>query len=168
MTRGVKLSIALAITVPLLIVGSSMAFAAGDGPTAEVRDSSTVSSYAAPPVSTVIDSGDNDVCPGLCQGNGPVLCEGGCDADCGGACDRECGGACLGPNSCDGQCLGSNVCGSGCDNAVAQPAGSARLGSGCGRRLRALQTSTAACTSCDVVGLNFDNPVLFSRPATNA
>ena len=172
MTKGIKFSIALAITVPLLIVGSGMALAAGDGSPVDIRDSSTTSPYAASPLSTGITAADDDICPGLCQGNGAGLCDGecdgDCDGDCNGACDGECDGDCLGTGSCGGQRLGSGACGNGCGIAVAQPSGRAYRGSGCGQRVASQQNSVPACTSCDVAGLNFDNPILFNRPATNA
>jgi len=153
MTVGKKLTIALALAIPLLILGSGLAMAAADEPNLTTGQNYAAPAYAVTPISTDSTVATAcDGCTGPCQGNGS------------GECDQDCDGDCAGSGSCIGQCNGTGNCG----NAALQTAGCSGRGSGCAQRLGARSDSTPACGSCDVVGLNFDKPCLLTRTTTSA
>ncbi len=142
MTTGKKLTIALVLAIPLLILGSGLAMAAGDEPNLTTGEKYTAPVYAVAPLSTATATAPAwGGCAGACQNGDGELCAGNCN----GECDQDCDGDCAVSGSCIGQCSG----GANCSGA---PAG--RAGRGCGQRLGALSGSTPACSSCDVVGLN--------------
>lgn len=160
MKLGKKLTIALAIALPLLILGSGLALAAGDEPNLTTGDKYAAPAYEVAPISTASVVTSCDGCTGTCQGNGSGLCAGNCN----GECDQDCDGDCAISGSCTGECSG----GANCGGALAQPEGRSCRGGGCGQRLGAVSDSTTACPSCDVVGLNFDRPCLLTRATTSA
>ncbi len=161
MTVGKKLTIALALAIPLLILGSGLAMAAGDEPNLTIGEKYTAPAYAVAPVSTAaITAPAWGGCAGPCQNSDGKLCAGNCN----GECDQDCDGDCAVSGSCIGQCSG----GANCGGALAQPEGRSCRGGGCGQRLGALSDSTPACTSCDVAGLNLEKPCLPARSTTSA
>jgi len=155
MTAGKKLTIALAIAIPLLILGCGLALAAGGDTEVVPANVYANAAYATTPISTVTNVAyDCDDCPGLCQGNGEL-----CDGDCAGAanCDGQCAGSGACPRFANGK---GGLCGGNCSSA---PAGARSYRGGCGGRLAAQPASASACPSCDVVGLNFEQPILATR-----
>jgi len=158
MTAGKKLTIVLAIAIPLLTLGGGLVLAAGDETDVVPGSVYADAAYAATPISAVTNVAyDCDECPGLCQGNG-----------------EPCDGECTGAGDCDGQCAGSGACprfaqgnegycGGNCYSEQTAGAGRSYRG-GCGGRWTATESGSApACPSCDVVGLNFEQPILATR-----
>jgi len=136
MTAGKKLTIALAIAIPLLVVGGGLAMAASDAPDFAIGEKEAAPALAVAQLSTAVAVASAcDNCTGPC--NGEALCGGDCSQPGAG----ECGGNCAGKTQ---QCVGSGNCG-GNSNGTNR---------GCGMRLNAAAGIGTACPSCDVVGLN--------------
>lgn len=164
MTGGKKLTIALAVAIPLLILGSGIALAAGDEPNLTFGERSAAPAYAVAPVSTATTTAPAcEGCTGPCQGNAGL-----CSGNCNGECDQDCTGVCDGDCAASGDCYGQRSGAGNCGNTIEQAAVRSCHGSGCGQRLAVQSDSTPACTSCDVVGLNFEKPCLLARTATSA
>ena len=126
MTVGKKLTIALAVAIPLLILGSGLAMAAGGEPNLTTGDRYAAPAYAVTPIATAATVATAcDGCTGPCQGNGSGLCSGSGD------------GNCPGSGSCIGQCSGIGTCAGNCGNAALQAAGCLGRAYGCGQRLGA-------------------------------
>ena len=148
MTRNKKLTIALAITLPVLILGSGIV-AATSTPDLVIPDTSAASdkTFTLAPVSSTNTNAASacDDCTGNCNGGG--LCDGDCagNGDCDGICDGsgDCAGTCNGTGICDGDCTSEGECGylgcsgSGdCDSECATVAPKVTRGcggGGCGR-----------------------------------
>ena len=152
MTRNKKLTIAMAIVLPVVVLGSGIV-AATSTPELVVPDTSSDATYAVASVSsgsTTTASSPCDDCTGDCSGSG--ACDGDCEGKVNGTCDGDCNGSgdcdgsgnCAGTGICDGDCTAEGECGylgctgSGdCDNecadkvAVTSPCGSSSRG-GCG------------------------------------
>lgn len=139
MAHGKKIAIALAIAIPLLVLGAGLALA-DISPTQPAAGGQQ--SVVVPTLVQVASQGVAleacDGCTGPC--NGGTECTGVCAGECPRLSDGACIGGCAGGDS--GQCYGSGSC-----------AGAKVASRGCGMR-GAAGNSGSACTSCDVVGLN--------------
>ena len=145
MTGGKKLTIALAIAIPVLILGGGLALAAGDAPDLKIGDKAAPSSAVAPVSTVTAISAPYDYCDGDCTSIGD--CSGLCDGDCDGPC-AEAGLVC--PNT-NAQCAGGGA--GNCGGTTAQTR-SGCGGSACGQLAADVEVVGPACSSCDVAGLN--------------
>jgi len=112
MTRNKKLTIALAIVLPVVVLGSGIV-AATSTPELVIPDTSSDATYTVGTVSTDADATSAspcDDCTGDCSGNG--VCDGDCDGECAG--NGDCDGICDG----DGDCRGNGVCDGDCTSKV--------------------------------------------------
>jgi hypothetical protein len=147
MTTGKKLTIALAIAIPLLVVGTGLAMAASEAPDLSIGKTEAAPAFALAQVATspAVSSTCGD-CTGQCDGD--ELCDGECTGlnSCGGSCYGS--GTCTGSGTCVGfneQCVGAGRCGGATSNGTSR---------GCGQRVNASAGTGTACPSCDVVGLD--------------
>jgi len=147
MTTGKKLTIALAIAIPLLVVGGGLAMAASEAPDVSIGKPEAAPAFALAQVATsAAVSATCGNCTGQCDGD--ELCDGDCTGlnPCGGSCYGS--GTCAGNGTCAGinqQCVGAGRCGGVPSNGTSR---------GCGQRLNASAGTGTACPSCDVVGLD--------------
>lgn len=111
MAGGRKITIALAIVIPLLVVGSGLVLAAGDTP-AIIGGNVQAPGYEVAPLSAGYGCGD---CTGYDCGAYGGNCNGQCERDCDGDCDEDCPNSGLCPGSADcnaaaGLCLNAGEC----------------------------------------------------------
>lgn len=159
MTRGKHLTIALAIALPLLVVGGGLAMAANDTPDLAATQGVSAPSLSVVQLSTSVTSplacdgcegaGDED-CTGTCTGNPGEDCTGVCPNGNGenGVCPNNAGGSCTG--DCEQSInQGTTVCPGTCGGIAGTQGGR------CGRSIAAPASDDAPwCTSCDSVGFN--------------
>lgn len=126
MTGTKRLTIALAIALPLLVVGGGLAVAA-NGASEPVATAPAAPSLALAPVST--GGVDNSACDG---------CAGQCGPYANGVAGGYLNGDCAGAGDCTGDCMRATN-----GNRA-----------GCGRWATASSAVPGGCSSCDVVGLN--------------
>jgi hypothetical protein len=171
-----RLTIALAIAIPLLVVGGGLAMAASGANESTVALPATPSLAVAPVSTGAIDDAACDGCDGQCGRYVNGGARGDCSGDCTGAGTGECTGDCAGTcngvctQECDGEC--DSECSGDCGQCVAECTGdclgtSKAARGGCGRSAGSSSANSGGCSSCDVVGLN-EYPANSPQATTNA
>jgi hypothetical protein len=149
MTRTKRLTIALAIALPLLVVGGGLAVAATGAAESEVAAPSAPSLALAPVSTGTLGDTVSDGCAGQCGSCVNGTARGDCTGDCSGVCTDECEGEC----AIDGECTGD--CGQCVVDRAGDCSGAREIArSGCGRQAADSPSAGYGCGSCDVVGLD--------------
>jgi hypothetical protein len=142
MTTGKKAAIALAVAVPLLVLGAGIALAADDIPGLKSGDGATLPSFGASNNAEVASApADCDGCIGNCtSGTGECDGSGGCASGT---------GQCKGSGDCasgTGECDGSGGCISG--SGVCDGPGSCGGGRNCSSAAAATTPGSGGCGGC--------------------